>query len=63
MLSDWADLAAPRRQAIWAVVPQLLSNQGPLIDGRPLPLAAPGQFLRLGTEWLSATPAVTASVA
>jgi hypothetical protein len=53
VLAGWADLAAPRRQPIWVVVPQLLGNQGPLIDGRPLPLAAPGQFLRMDAEWLA----------
>jgi hypothetical protein len=57
VLSAWSDLAAHRRQAIWAVVPQLLSNHGPLIDGRPLPLAAPGQFVRMDAEWLAAAPA------
>ena len=55
VLAGWADLAAPRRQPIWVVVPQLLGNQGPLIDGRPLPLAAPGQFLRMDAEWLTTT--------
>jgi serine/threonine protein kinase len=53
LLSRWADLTAPRRRAIWAVVPQLIGNQGPLIDGRPLPLAAPGQFIRLDSDWLA----------
>jgi serine/threonine protein kinase len=57
VLSAWSDLAAHRRQAIWAVVPQLLSNHGPLVDGRPLPLAAPGQFVRMDAEWLAAAPA------
>lgn len=60
ILSRWTDLAAHRRQAIWAVAPQLLSNQGPVIDGRPLPLAAPGQFHRIDAEWLAtAAPTVT----
>jgi hypothetical protein len=57
VLSAWSDLATHRRQPIWAVVPQLLSNHGPLIDGRPLPLAAPGQFVRMDAEWLAAAPA------
>ncbi|MGV2383883.1 MAG UNVERIFIED_CONTAM: BREX system serine/threonine kinase PglW [Thermobifida fusca] len=56
ILSQWTDLAAPRRQAIWVMVPQLLGNQGSVIDGRPLPLAAPGQFLRVEAEWLAAAP-------
>lgn len=60
LLSRWTDLTARRRQAVWAVVPQLVGNHGPLVDGRPLPLAAPGQFLRLNAEWF-ADPGVTAT--
>ena len=51
-LSRWTDLASRRSQAIWLLVPQLLGSQGAVIDGRPLPLAAPGQFLRLDIDWL-----------
>jgi hypothetical protein len=54
VLARWSDLAARRRQAIWAVVPQLINNHGPLVDGRPLPLAAPGQFVRIDADWLAA---------
>ena len=57
MLSRWADLATRRPQAIWVLVPQLPGNQGAIIDGRPLPLAAPGQFFRLDAEWIDARPA------
>ena len=57
-LSRWTDLSSPRRQAIWLVVPQLSGSQGPVIDTRPLPLAAPGQFVRLDIEWLRTRPAV-----
>ncbi|PRY37175.1 serine/threonine protein kinase [Geodermatophilus tzadiensis] len=53
LLSRWTDLAAPRQQAIWLLVPQLSGNTGAMIDGRPLPLAAPGQFVRLDEEWLT----------
>ncbi len=52
MLAPRADLATGRQQAIWAEVPQLPGNLGPVIDGRPLPLAAPGQFFRLDSDWL-----------
>lgn len=51
-LSRWTDLAYRRSQAIWLLVPQLLGSQGAVIDSRPLPLAAPGQFLRLDVDWL-----------
>ncbi|MCZ2839926.1 BREX system serine/threonine kinase PglW [Modestobacter sp. VKM Ac-2985] len=60
MLSRWTDLSAPRRQAVWVLVPQLAGNTGPMLDGRPLPLAAPGQFLRLDDEWLAPVAPATA---
>lgn len=60
MLSRWTDLAARRPQAIWAIVPQLPGSRGAIIDKRPLPLAAPGQFFRLDAEWIDARPAVSA---
>ena len=52
LLASRADLATRRPQAIWMLVPQLDGNRGPVIDGRPIPLAAPGQFLRLDADWL-----------
>ncbi|MGH2928109.1 MAG: hypothetical protein ACRDL8_07900, partial [Solirubrobacteraceae bacterium] len=54
MLSPWADLATRRPQAIWVLVPQLAGGHGALIDRRPLPLAAPAQFMRLSPEWIAA---------
>jgi serine/threonine protein kinase len=61
MLSRWTDLAARRPQAIWVIVPQLPGSQGAIVDRRPLPLAAPGQFFRLDAEWIDTRPAVTAA--
>ena len=61
MLSQWTDLAARRPQAIWVIVPQLPGSQGAIVDKRPLPLAAPGQFFRLDAEWIDTRPAVTAA--
>jgi serine/threonine protein kinase len=61
MLSRWTDLAAPRPQAIWVLVPQLPGTQGAIIDKRPLPLAAPGQFFRLDVGWIDSKPPVTAA--
>ena len=60
MLSRWTDLAARRPQAIWVIVPQLPGSQGAIVDKRPLPLAAPGQFFRLDAEWIDARPATAA---
>ena len=54
MLIRWADLATRRPQAIWLLVPQLAGSQGAVIDRRPLPLAAPGQFFRLDADWIDA---------
>jgi len=59
-LSRWTDLATPRAQAVWLLVPQLHATQGAVVDTRPLPLAAPGQYLRLDADWLdSRTPSTT----
>ena len=56
-LVRWTDLAARRTQAVWLLVPHLAGATGAVIDGRPLPLAAPGQFLKLDDEWFgSAVP-------
>jgi serine/threonine protein kinase len=63
MLSRWADLATRRPRAIWLLVPQLPGNQGAVIDGRPLPLAAPGQYFRLDAEWIDAHAAPPAQQA
>ena len=61
MLSPWTDLASRRPQAIWALVPQLSGTQGAVVDKRPLPLAAPGQFFRLDAEWIDSRPPVSAA--
>ena len=53
-LSQWADLATRRPQALWLLVPQLAGSQGAVIDKRPLPLAAPGQYFRLDSQWIDA---------
>jgi serine/threonine protein kinase len=54
-LALWTDLTAARSQPIWLLVPQLHGTTGPLIDGKPLPLGAPGQFVRVDSEWLAST--------
>ena len=51
-LSRWTDLTSARRQAVWLLVPQLLGSHGAVVDSRPLPLAAPGQFVRIDSDWL-----------
>lgn len=54
VLTQWTDLTRPRRQAVWLVVPQLRNSHGPVLDGRPVTLNSPGQFLPLDTEWIDA---------
>ena len=36
-------------------------SRGAIIDKRPLPLAAPGQFFRLDAEWIDARTTVPAA--
>ncbi|MDQ1287210.1 MAG: hypothetical protein QG622_775, partial [Actinomycetota bacterium] len=61
LLARWTDLAAPRRRAVWLVVPQLGGNHGALLDGRPVPLAAPNQFVALDIDWIDSVAAVGAT--
>jgi hypothetical protein len=60
-LGRWTDLGVRRMQAVWLLVPQLAGTEDAVVDGRPLPLAAPGQFLMLDAGWLveSESPAHT----
>lgn len=51
-LTQWTDLTRPRSSAVWLLVPQLRSSQGATLDGKPVTLNSPGQFLSLGTEWI-----------
>ncbi|MFK3981379.1 BREX system serine/threonine kinase PglW [Micromonospora sp. NPDC050397] len=61
LLTRWTDLAAPRRRAVWLLVPQLNGNHGPVVDGRPVPLAAPNQFVNLDNEWIDSSAALSAA--
>lgn len=51
LLTRWTDLTAPRAAAVWALLPQMQGQVGAVADGKPLPLAAPGQFLVLDDAW------------
>lgn len=59
LLTDWLDLATARPTAIWLVVPQLHSRVGPVVDGHPLPLTAPSQYVAVPPEWILAHPSTT----
>lgn len=61
LLAKWTDLGASRQQAVWLVVPQLASNHGPLLDGRPVPLAAPSQYVALDNDWIDSAATVGAA--
>lgn len=54
LLARWTDLGTGRGRAVWLVVPQLAANRGAVLDGRPVPLATPAQFLGVDTEWVDA---------
>jgi hypothetical protein len=43
------------------LVPQLAGTRGAVIDRRPLPLAAPGQFMRLDPDWIASHAGVPAA--
>jgi hypothetical protein len=51
-LARWTDLTAARSQAVWLLLPQLLGSTGAVVDGAPVPLAAPGQYVALDPGWL-----------
>ncbi len=61
LLTDWLDLATARPTAIWLVVPQLHSRVGPVVDGHPLPLTAPSQYVAVPPEWILAHPSAPAT--
>ena len=54
VLSDWMDLATPRPTALWLVVPQLPGVSGPMVDGQPLALTAPNQYVPVTRDWIDA---------
>jgi hypothetical protein len=45
LLSHQADIATPRHQAVWLVVPEE-GDGGPMLDQVPVPLTYASQFLR-----------------
>lgn len=61
LLARWSDLAAHRERPVWLLVPQVSGNLGALLDGEPLPLAAPSQFVPLDSDWIDTHAAVLAA--
>lgn len=53
-LGRWTDLARGRSRPLWLVVPQLQASRGAVLDGRPLPLTSPSQFVPVDADWISA---------
>ena len=51
VLSRWTDMTIPRHRAVWLAVPLAPNTAGTLLDGVPLPLGSPGQFVRLDARW------------
>jgi len=62
-LSRWTDLASSRQRPLWLIVPQLFANRGALLDGKPLPLAAPGQLVHVDRDWIASRLTTAASEA
>ncbi|MDN5789360.1 MAG: BREX system serine/threonine kinase PglW [Micrococcales bacterium] len=52
LLARWTDLGTARRRAVWLIAPQLGASRGASLDGRPVPLASPSQYLLLDPEWI-----------
>ena len=52
LLARWTDLGTSRNRAVWLVVPQIGGASGASLDGRPVPLAAPSQYVALDTTWI-----------
>lgn len=64
LLARWTDLGTSRGRAVWLVVPQVGASHGATVDGRPVPLASPGQYVALDADAvddLARTDAVTAA--
>ena len=51
LIRRWSDLATPRGQAVWIVLPQFGANQGPLLDGFSVQ-SSPNQFVRVDPTWI-----------
>lgn len=62
LLAQWTDLGTSRARAVWLVVPQLAANRGAMLDGQPVPLGSPTQFMNVDSSWVDALEATSASV-
>jgi len=59
LLARWSDLSVARPRAVWLVVPQLAGNTGARLDGRPVPVTAPSQFVAVDHEWVDGLAATS----
>lgn len=62
-LAQWTDLGSGRARPVWLVVPQLGATHGAVVDGAPVPLATPAQYMKVDAGWVDAlagSPTVTA---
>lgn len=60
LLAQWTDLGTSRARPVWLVVPQLAANRGAMLDGQPVPLGTPTQFMNVDSEWVDALGATAA---
>ncbi len=62
VLAELSDLSAPRRRAVWVVLPQLRGQTGALVDRKPIQLGSPGGQFVLWTPAPDLVPAGSAGV-
>ncbi|MDO5628957.1 MAG: BREX system serine/threonine kinase PglW [Mobilicoccus sp.] len=51
VLTRWTDMTTSRPRAVWLVAPLARNTPGSLLDGAPIPLGSPGQYLRVDARW------------
>lgn len=51
VLTRWTDMTTPRARAVWLLAPLARNTPGSLLDGAPIPLGSPGQYVRVDARW------------
>ena len=45
-------MAQVYHRPVWLAVPRNANSAGTLLDGVPIPLGSPGQFLKVHAQWI-----------
>lgn len=61
VMTRWSDLTLPRGRAVWLMVPQQENARGATLDGAPIPLGSPGQFIAVRPQWTPPSTTDTSS--